>query len=289
MPASQSSFWAPPIAAVCMICASLRPPPTHSRSGVGCCRIWASWRSPSPRWTSWGQQRNPAARSSPWRSNWRTKPCTIADDGSSTSTAVSNAVALWKTASACGSRASVIWWWNAAVPCIISGCVWPRGSRWFNRNKLSSGSLGALSSSVTATSSAIAFPGPATSAVRTRADGLEGLSHYRQSAEVATDGKDVVARFAEKGGTFQQAMQVVDLSLVVTDGRDRCSSQRPGFFAVWRGADLMGRWQKIHWRRLWRIHWSFVALYWYYIINQSMLEYPCVILSNQWWHKLQVE
>jgi len=62
--------------------------------------------------------------------------------------------------------------------------------------------------------------------------GLEGLSHYRQSAEVATDGKDVVARFAEKGGTFQQAMQVVDLSLVVTDGRDRCSSQRPGFFAV---------------------------------------------------------
>src|SRR5262244_3192335 len=27
-----------------MICASRRPPPTRSRPGVGCCRIWASCR-----------------------------------------------------------------------------------------------------------------------------------------------------------------------------------------------------------------------------------------------------
>ena len=39
MPSSRSSFSATPTVAVCMICASLRPPPTHSRPGVGCCRI----------------------------------------------------------------------------------------------------------------------------------------------------------------------------------------------------------------------------------------------------------
>src|SRR5215472_736826 len=36
------------MAAGAMICASRRPPPTRSRLGVGCYRIWASWRSRSP-------------------------------------------------------------------------------------------------------------------------------------------------------------------------------------------------------------------------------------------------
>ena len=59
------------------------------------------------------------------------------------------------------------------------------------------GILGALSPSVAETSSAIAFPGTATPAFRARAYGLEGLSNHVQSAEVSTDVKDVVARFAK--------------------------------------------------------------------------------------------
>jgi len=39
MPCSSSFFSVTPMAAVSMICASRRPPPTHSRLGVGCCRI----------------------------------------------------------------------------------------------------------------------------------------------------------------------------------------------------------------------------------------------------------
>ena len=42
---------------------------------------------------------------------------------------VKDRIRLWKAA-------SVIWSWNAAVPCIISGCVLPLGSRWFNRDKV---------------------------------------------------------------------------------------------------------------------------------------------------------
>src|SRR5437870_2973064 len=52
MLSSSSSFSATPTAAVLMICASRRPPPTPSRLGVGCCRIWASCPSRSPRWRS---------------------------------------------------------------------------------------------------------------------------------------------------------------------------------------------------------------------------------------------
>jgi len=36
-----------------------------------------------------------------------------------------------KTGSVCGRRVSAMSWWNSAVPCIISGCAWPLGSRWF--------------------------------------------------------------------------------------------------------------------------------------------------------------
>src|SRR5215471_11151273 len=42
MPSSRSSFSVTPTVAVCMIYASRRPPPTHSRPGVGCCRTWVS-------------------------------------------------------------------------------------------------------------------------------------------------------------------------------------------------------------------------------------------------------
>jgi hypothetical protein len=52
MPSSRSSFSVTPTVAVSMICASRRPPPPHSRPGVGWCRIWASCRSRSPRWRS---------------------------------------------------------------------------------------------------------------------------------------------------------------------------------------------------------------------------------------------
>lgn len=47
MPCSSASFSGTPTAAVGMICALRRPPPPHSRPGVGCCRIWASCRSRS--------------------------------------------------------------------------------------------------------------------------------------------------------------------------------------------------------------------------------------------------
>ena len=52
MPCSSSFFSVTPTAAVSMICASRRPPPTPSRRGVGCCRIWAFCRSRSLRWRS---------------------------------------------------------------------------------------------------------------------------------------------------------------------------------------------------------------------------------------------
>src|SRR5262245_579801 len=49
MPCSSSFFSVTPTAAVSMICVSLRPPPSHSRLEVGCCRIWPSCRSRSLR------------------------------------------------------------------------------------------------------------------------------------------------------------------------------------------------------------------------------------------------
>src|SRR5215475_15793562 len=49
MPCSSSFFSVTPTAAVSMICVSLRPPPTHSRLEVGCCRLWPSCRSRSLR------------------------------------------------------------------------------------------------------------------------------------------------------------------------------------------------------------------------------------------------
>ena len=61
-PSSRSSFSVTPTVAVCMICASLRPPPTRSLPGVGCCRIWAFWPSRCPRWRSSCRPTNPAAR-----------------------------------------------------------------------------------------------------------------------------------------------------------------------------------------------------------------------------------
>ena len=62
MPCSSSSFSATPTAAVSMISALPRPRPIPCRPGVGCCRIWASWRSRSPRWRSSCRRRNPAAQ-----------------------------------------------------------------------------------------------------------------------------------------------------------------------------------------------------------------------------------
>jgi hypothetical protein len=63
MPCSSSSFSVTPTAAVPMICASRRPPPTPFRLGVGCCRIWASSRSRCPTWRSSCRRKSPAVRS----------------------------------------------------------------------------------------------------------------------------------------------------------------------------------------------------------------------------------
>jgi Helix-turn-helix of DDE superfamily endonuclease len=63
MLSSSSSFSVTPTAAVPMICASRRPPPTSSRLGVGCCRIWASCPSRSPRWRSSCRRRSHAVGS----------------------------------------------------------------------------------------------------------------------------------------------------------------------------------------------------------------------------------
>jgi hypothetical protein len=106
---SRSSFSARQLEAVSMRSVMPRRPRIPCRREAGCGKISASWRSRSPQWRSSCPPSNPAARRSPWRSNWRTKPCTLADDGSSTSTAVASAVASRKTGFACGSRASGIW------------------------------------------------------------------------------------------------------------------------------------------------------------------------------------
>jgi len=108
MPSSRSSFCATPTAAVCMICALRRPPPTRFRLGVGCCRIWASCRSRSPRWRSSCRRRSLVARSYRWRSNWPIRRCTSVGCGSSMSTAASSAVGSSKTGFGCGRTASAI-------------------------------------------------------------------------------------------------------------------------------------------------------------------------------------
>jgi hypothetical protein len=63
MPCSSSSFSATPTAAVPMICALRRPPPTRSRLAVGCYRIWASCPSRSLRWRSSCRRRSPVVGS----------------------------------------------------------------------------------------------------------------------------------------------------------------------------------------------------------------------------------
>ena len=83
MRSSSSSFSVTPMAAVSMICASLRPPPIHSQPGVGCCRIWASCRSRSLRWRFSCRRRSPAVRSCPWSNNWPTRYSTSGGCGSS--------------------------------------------------------------------------------------------------------------------------------------------------------------------------------------------------------------
>src|SRR5262249_28357898 len=63
MPCSRSSFSVTPTVVVCMICVLRRPPPTPSRPEVGCCRIWASWRSRCPTWRSSCRRTSHAVRS----------------------------------------------------------------------------------------------------------------------------------------------------------------------------------------------------------------------------------
>src|SRR6266700_1095411 len=63
MPCSSSSFSVTPMAAVCMISRLPTRPLILYLLAVGCCRIWASWRLPCPRWRSLCPPRNPGARS----------------------------------------------------------------------------------------------------------------------------------------------------------------------------------------------------------------------------------
>src|SRR6266436_3483317 len=63
MPCSSSSFSVTPMAAVCMTSALPTRRRTRYLLAADCCRIWASWRLPCPRWRSSCPPRNPAARS----------------------------------------------------------------------------------------------------------------------------------------------------------------------------------------------------------------------------------
>jgi hypothetical protein len=55
---------------------------------------------------------------------------------SSTSTAVSSAVASSTTPTVCGRRVFATWSWKSAVRCITFACVCCHGNRWFNRDEL---------------------------------------------------------------------------------------------------------------------------------------------------------
>src|SRR2546427_7793178 len=63
MPCSSSSFSVTPMAAVCMTSALPTRRRTRYLLAADCCRIWASWRLPCPRWRSSCPPRNHAARS----------------------------------------------------------------------------------------------------------------------------------------------------------------------------------------------------------------------------------
>src|SRR5712691_8871754 len=97
MPCSRSSFSVTPTAAASMRSPLLTRRPLPCPSGVGCCRIWASWRSRCPTSRSSCRPRHPAARNSPWNSNGPTRPCTTVGCGSSMSTGASSAAASLKT------------------------------------------------------------------------------------------------------------------------------------------------------------------------------------------------
>ena len=63
IPCSSSSFSVTPMAAVCMTSALPTRRRTRYLLAADCCRIWASWRLPCPRWRSSCPPRNHAARS----------------------------------------------------------------------------------------------------------------------------------------------------------------------------------------------------------------------------------
>ena len=84
MPCSSSSFSVTPMAAARTISLLRTRRRIPCPRAVGCCRIWASWRSRSRRSRSSCPPRNPGARSCPWRRNAPTRLSTIAGYGSST-------------------------------------------------------------------------------------------------------------------------------------------------------------------------------------------------------------
>src|SRR5947208_9971245 len=108
MPCWSSSFSVTLMAAVSMISPLPTRRPTPCPRGAGCYRTWASWRSRCPTSRSSCRPRNPAARNSPWNSNWPTRPYITVGYGSSMSTVASSAAALSKTGSGCGRMASAI-------------------------------------------------------------------------------------------------------------------------------------------------------------------------------------
>src|SRR5262249_45532074 len=95
-----------------------------------------AWGGGARRWRAAGRPRSPAAQSALWPSNGPIRPCTGADGGVSRATGVSSAGASAKTGSAWGKRGAALGCWKAVVPCITAVCACPRGSPWFNRDKL---------------------------------------------------------------------------------------------------------------------------------------------------------
>ena len=105
---SRSSCRAPPTGAVGLLGASRRPPPIDARPGVGCCRPWGACPARALRWPSAGRRRSSAGRRCPWRHHGPPRRAT-SGGGWSMATAAASGVALSKTATACGRRASALW------------------------------------------------------------------------------------------------------------------------------------------------------------------------------------
>jgi hypothetical protein len=109
IPSSRASCAVGATAVAAMTSGWPRPPCSPARLAAGCDRIWASWPARARRSRASCRPSSHAVSISRWRSTGRTRRCPSVGCGSSMSTAGSSVVALSKTASASGKKASALW------------------------------------------------------------------------------------------------------------------------------------------------------------------------------------